>query len=270
VGRLLLPLVALAVLVGAPGSVAAPPQKHYSRLYVQASFTYALDYGSHPDAVFNGTFMKDILYSARAIVVYDGSSASLLPGAGVVVQGDVSLRDDLTQGFTVVENHEAKVVRKPHVCKGPGAHPNVPEFFSSQTGSGSSSVYVFTKGGSFSISNTGLSFDPGKALTDVGCVATESLPAHGLRSGPTFTVSPPPRSRFAGTTAFSIHCGDSFKHDFIKETGGNGHAFKGSVKVSVTFTPFPAANLAATKQRLRDSVGQQDPSAPTGTNDCIR
>jgi len=261
-------LIALICVLSAGGAGAAVPQKHYLRLGVYASFALGLDYGSNPRAVYNGVYQKLILYNVRAIVVFDGSRV-YLPPASMVVQGNVRVGDERTQWVSSTS-------RKPVKCAARGVEVKSGErIWHSGTGTGEEPVFEFTKQGRVAVSAEGLTVDPGAAVPkNVGCAATEELENHGLPGGPWFSVSAPPKSLFSGTKPFSINCTDSYKHGFTKETDGNGHAFDGFVEAAVTFTPFPASNLAQVKQKLRDSVGQKGvyggSTNPKDWKDCLQ
>ena len=259
----LLVLLALLALLGAAGA-GATPEKRYLKVSAQAQFRYALDYGSDPRAVYNGTFVKSIFYRVRAIVIFDGSYLSPLPGASMVIQGDVAVKDDRTEWVSAQS-------RKPVECKSPARL--APGLYGTHTGPGGpDGSFVFTKSGAHvTVSRTGLRVDTGTALRDIGCHATEGPLSHGLPEGPSFTVSAPARSRFSGSEPFSITCRDDYSHPpTTNEPNGNHHSFTGTVAVSVTLTPFPATKLTNVKQALRDSVGDQQPYASIGNQkDCL-
>ena len=253
--RRLAPLVALAVLLGAAGPAApAAPQRHYLKLTAAFVSQLYLDYGSNPLAVYNGTYDKLVRYSVRGIVVFDGSKVSLLPGASMVASAQIYVDDSRTQ---FVSRDEP---RKRVECK-------LDNFTT-----GGNEVFVFTNRGRVAVSNEGLTVDPGTAIKDMTCAATEELENHGLPGALALTVSPPLKSRFAGTALFTVRCSDEYSHPFTQETDGNGHAFRGDVWATVSFAPFPAANLTAVKRVLRNSVGKRPPDTDPSQRgkDCLR
>ncbi len=130
---------------------------------------------------------------------------------------------------------------------------------------------VFTRRARVSVSSGGLRVDPGTAMKKLGCAATEELENHGLPGGPSFTVSTPAKSRFAGNQRFSISCTAEFQHPFTVETDGNGHAFNGRVLAAVRITPFPASKLSDVKSELGNSVGESiNGPGFAGAKKCLR
>lgn len=260
--RLVLACAAFFIAASAAGASAAQ-EPRYFRVSAQVSISYRLEYGDNPRAVYNGSYFKSVAYRVRAILVFDGKRASLLPGASMVISGGVLVNDNRTQGVTGGP-------RKRPTCAAKGQVQ--PGSWESQTGGGERERFQFTTRGNVSVASDGLRIDPGTALVNVGCSATESPPNHGLRGGPGVTVSAPAKSWFSGTTSFSTHCVDSYSHPMTNEIDGNGHAFDGTVEATVTLTPFPATKLTAVKQALRDSVGVE--SGGLGFSgqgrDCIR
>lgn len=260
-------LLVLLTLVGAAGAGAAP-EKRYLRISADGNFSLRLEYGSDPRAVYNGSWFKSTSYKVRAIVVFDGRTASLLPGASMVIAGSVFVNENRTLWVRVGS-------RKRVECKSPGVaefEPGSGSYFT-QTGPGERASFVFAKGGGVSVSSGGLKVDTGAAIKGFGCAATEALETHGLPGGPSFTVSPPAKSRFSGSKPFSITCNDEYSHPFTTtEPNGNHHSFTGSAQATVTFTPFPATNIANVKKALRDSVGKKQPSGQDFGNakDCLR
>jgi hypothetical protein len=233
--------VAMLIAIGAVGAGVAgnaPPEKTYFRLAVGAEFTYDLDYGSHPQATFNGTYSHTLAYTVNAIAVYDGRTVSV-PRGLMLVEGLVVIEQHMTQ--------RAAPRRVPLRCRGSDQ-----AIFETKGRAG-----VFSAG-SVSVSNSGLSVDPGEAVRwNVDCSATEQLESHGLLGGPQFVVPAPARSWFDGKKVLSIGCKDEYSHPSAPP---DGHSFKGYVRVFVRFTPFPASKLAETKKALRDMAGKELPA----------
>lgn len=258
-------LIVRLTLVGAAGAGAAP-EKRYLRISADGNFSLRLEYGSDPRAVYNGSWFKSTSYKVRAIVVFDGRTASLLPGASMVIAGTVIVDEQRTLWVRVG-------TRKRVECKSPGVTEVARGNYVTNTGPGERAPYVFVKGGGVSVSSGGLKVDTGAAMRGFGCAATEALETHGLPGGPSFTVSSPAKSRFSGSKPFSITCSDDYSHPFTTtEPNGNHHSFTGNAQATVTFTPFPATNITNVKKALRDSVGKKQPSGQDFGNakDCLR
>jgi hypothetical protein len=246
--------LAASILVGAvsaAGAGSATPAKRYFRVAAGADFAYDLDYGSHPDAVFNGTYEYLMAFSVNAIAVYDGRQVWVPQGAMVV------------HGFEYVDERRTQWALSGRVpLKCPNDYRSTKE-----------QKAVFSSG-AVGVSNSGVSVDPGPALRfNLDCSATEGLATHGLKQGPQFVVSTPAKSRFTGTRAFSTGCKDSYSHP-ADTADVNGHSFTGHVRYWVRFTPFPATKLSETKKALRDKVGTNLPGgfAALGTRnlkDCL-
>ena len=234
---------AISVLVTA-SAASAPQVTTYSRLAVNAWFTYKIDYGSNPDSTFNGTYRYTLSYQVNAIAVYDGRTLSA-SGGTMLADGGAYIRQDMTQW-------SGPSTRRPVQCPAPGAREGG-RLYESDTNGGR-----FSGGGGVGVSNAGLTFNPGRAIKwSIGCAATEQLETHGLPGGPGFRVPPPAKSRFTGTKTFGIGCVDVYSHDWDPSADVPGaHKFEGAVIFTVRFTPFPASQLAATKTRLRDRVGE--------------
>lgn len=208
-----------------------------------AQFSLDLDYGSVHESVFNGTYSYYLLYRVNAIVVYNGRTLS---APIMLADGGASVDMNMTQWASP---DSRSVVR----CRAPGSENGQGRVYETRTNGGR-----FSGGGGVGISNTGFTLNPGRAIKwSLGCSATESLPTHGLLGGPAIRMPAPAKSRFTGSKAFSIGCSDSYSHEFEPAVlAPNAHKFRGEVSFAVKFTPFPASQLAATKTRLRDLVGE--------------
>lgn len=255
---LLLALVATAAFVVVAGSASSAPQAlSYSRMSATAQFVYDLDYGSHPDSVFNGTYSYTLIYRVNTIVAYNGRTLST--PSGMLADGGASLRMNMTEW-------RGPSSRRPVRCREAGSEGNEGQVYNTSTTGGR-----FSGGGGIGVSSAGLTVNPGRAIKwSIGCAATESLEIHGLPGGPSFRVPAPARSRFNGSKRFLIACDDGYEHDFEPAQDiPNAHKFRGFVSFWVQFTPFPASQLTATKKRLRDQVG--DPlrgPRPVRYQDC--
>jgi hypothetical protein len=254
---LALAAVATAALVVVVGSASSAPQAlSYSRMSVTAQFSYELDYGSHPDSTFNGTYRYYLLYRINAIVAFNGRTLS---ASSVLADGGASVTMNMTQRYGPSTR---QVIR----CSKAGSTNGQGLEYNTDTDGGR-----FSGGGGVGVSNSGLTVNPGRAITwSLGCSATETLETHGLPGGPGFRVPAPAKSRFVGRKRFVIACTDSYEHDFEPAQNVPGaHKFSGNVDFAVQFTPFPASQLTATKKRLRDQVGD-DLSGPRLANlkDC--
>jgi hypothetical protein len=251
--------VATVTAVVAVSSAASAPQAlSYSRLAVRGVFFYSIDYGSHPDSVFNGTYHSDLRYNVNTIVAYDGRRISALNGL-MLADGGKTIRMNMTQW-------RSPSSRAPVRCPERGSRGSEPGEYDSHT-----DVGRFSGGGGVGVSNNRLTLNPGRAIVwSIGCAATESLAIHGLPDGPSLSVPAPRRSLFAGSKAFSIGCYDSYEHDFEPSADvPNTHKFSGTVLFEVRFTPFPASQLTATKKGLRDRAGKNIPRPPVNSSrDC--
>lgn len=258
---LLAAAVVTAIAVVAAGSAASAPQAlSYSRLAASGFFAYTIEYGSHPDSTFNGSYQKIVGWEVNAIAVYDGRSVS--------VQGGRMLTDSrVSVDMNMTEWRAPPAERRPIRCRAPGSRDNEGQEYFATTNGGR-----FSGGGGLGVTNAGLTVNPGRAVSwSIGCAATESLESpHGLPGGPSLMVPAPPRSLFGGTKAFSISCRDSYSHGWEPAADvPNAHTFRGNVEFRVRFTPFPASEFTAAKKRLRDGVGR-NVNAPSGgrQKDC--
>jgi hypothetical protein len=253
--------IAAAIAVGAAAVAdGATPAKTYLTVSARGYFYYGLDYGKDPDGVFNDAYVKTVSWSMRAIAIYDRGRFSV-PARSMIVSGGVNLLDRRTQWKT-------RTSRAPVDCPAKLGRTTSPapdyRIWSTTTGGARFSA------GSVSLASGSVKVDPGPAIVwNIGCDATETLEHHGLQGGPWFTVSAPGKSSFTGTKVFGVGCKDSYQHAFKPPGTPNGHAFQGVVQLSVMFIPFSESNLAATKQRLRDRVGEKiSPLAPSSSENC--
>lgn len=259
-------VIILVALFGA-SSARPAPELRYLQLSARAIFDLKLDYGSDPRAVYNGSYQRHTDWQMRAIVAYDGTRATILAGVPVVVAGAVEITEQRLQNRTGAP---------PHVmtCTGSNVHrfdPNVPDTWWHYTGK-SGAQFAVAPGAHMSVSSQGLSVDPGAVMGFSGCAATESLGDHGLPIGPSIRLSAPLRSRFTGTAAFSVTCSRQYEHPFNQQgPNGDGHSFKGKAQAIITLRPFPATQLTAVKQRLRESVGKGATGTVFGASkNCFR
>src|ERR671918_2563258 len=89
-------LLAGTALVAGSAAQSATTTKRYLRFTGVGLFSYSLDYGEHPDSVFNGTFSWQGTINVRAIVVYDGRGVHVPKGA-MIVESSISVDNQMTQ-----------------------------------------------------------------------------------------------------------------------------------------------------------------------------
>jgi len=238
-------IVTAISVIAVSSATSATQALSYSRLAVTAVFYYEIDYGSNPDSVFNGDYNYLITYRVNAIVVFDGRTL-WAPSGSMLADGGASVDLDMTEW-------RGPSSRRPVRCSKPGSHNGRGQVYESDTKGGR-----FSGGGGVGVSNQGLTVNPGRKIVwSIGCAATESLETHGLPGGPSFRIPPPAKSRFTGRKPFGLGCKDRYSHGWDPAAGvPNAHTFQGNVDFRVRFTPFPASQLAATKQRLRDLAGK--------------
>src|SRR3990172_4714848 len=89
--------IVIAIAVVAVSSAASATQAlSYSRLAVRANFFYSIDYGSHADSTFNGTYWYSIHWTVNAIAVYDGRRVSVLNDS-MLAHGGAQMEMDMTE-----------------------------------------------------------------------------------------------------------------------------------------------------------------------------
>lgn len=250
--------IVTAISVTAVSSAASSTQAlSYSRLAVSAEFYYEIGYGSNPDSVFNGDYSYYLTYRVNAIVVFDGRTL-WAPSGSMLADGGASVDMDMTQW-------RSPSSRRPVRCSKPGSQNGGGQVYETDTKGGR-----FSGGGGVGVSNQGLTVNPGRKIVwSIGCAATESLATHGLPDGPSLRIPPPAKSRFTSMKPFNLGCKDRYSHGWDPAADvPNAHSFLGTVDFRARFTPFPASQLTATKQRLRDLAGKpiDAPSVPNLKN----
>jgi hypothetical protein len=221
-------LALFAVVATGPAGAAPEAQRvQYFNATGKAFFIYSLDYGSHPDAVFNGRYTASLSYTIKTIVSFDGRRIRTVTTP--MVDGRAAVSDQMTVWTGGPRTPTQCQERPSHVTNGArrssGAHLSV--------GSGISHI------------------DPGNAIRwPVGCSATETLAAHGLPAGKTITGGASVRAFRSG-----FACTDNYSHQ-ADATNPNGHSFVGGARFSLKFSPIGRGTLADATRALRRQAGR--------------
>jgi hypothetical protein len=221
-------LAVVLVVVFAMGGTGAAAQTtqlfKYWMVTGRVDITWGIDYGSHPDGVFNGKYEARLSYNFVGIAERERGQLSTRQRLAVTGNGSVA------DARTVWTGGE----RAPVPCQENPTH----EVRFAKRSSGSH----------VSLGRGLLNIDPGNAIRwAVGCAATESNAIHGLPDGKTISGA---ASGISGVVA----CRDSFTHQF---TGGpNGHSFFGTASFFVRFQSIPKSQIADARRVLRNQQGR--------------
>jgi hypothetical protein len=221
-------MLVVAIAAGVTGAAQSAPQAAtYWTVTGRADFYYHLDYGSHPDGVFNGGYTAHLRYKVAAIASYaNGRLTSRQP----LVDG----RGDVTDERTMWDISGA---RKPVVCD--------------ENPRSSTNEARRSSGSQISVGGGVAHVDPGNAIRwAVGCAATESLAIHGLPDGKTISANVSSRGM-----PRLVACSDSYTHD-ADRSDPNGHKFIGTVGLFLKLAPIPRKRLADVRRSLRKQVGR--------------
>ena len=231
-----------AIAAGVTGAAQSAQQAvTYWSVSGRADFYYHLDYGSHPDGVFNGGYTAHLRYKVAAIATY---RSGRLTSSQPLVDGRADVTDERTMW-------DVSGTRKPVQCaESPRSSTN-----DARRSSGS---HISVGGGIAHI-------DPGSAIRwSVGCAATESLAIHGLPDGKTISAN------VSRAVPRSVACSDGYTHD-ADRSDPNGHKFIGTVSLFLKLAPIPRKNLAEARRGLRRQVGRDIPiRLPRSFRDCLR
>lgn len=237
-------VLAGAIAAGAAGAASSAEQTQtYWLVTGNADFYWSLDYGNHPDSVFNGHYQAHLRYFITTIAVGN--------------RGVSSRERMLVDGYGVVNNEMTVWSGGSHVpvaCNGIARR----ETHGARKSSGSH----------ISVSNGVINIDPGSAITwAVGCAATESNAIHGLPDGKTIGGGAPAGRMKPGVIA----CSDDYSHESTGDP--NGHKFYGSASFSVRFLRIPAENVVGARRALRRQVGRtihyRGGTPRGGSTDCL-
>ncbi len=234
-------VLAAAIAAGSAGAAQDARRVTYGYATGNADFFYSIDYGSHPDATFNGTYDAHLRYFIRTLVAFDGRRIS-------------TIERPLVDGYGVVVNKMTVwtgEARTPVQCAAKPSHDT-------NGARRSSGAHLSVGGGRAHI-------DPGSAIKwAVGCAATESLAIHGLPDGKTISGGASVRGLNG-----SIACSDQYRHG--AEPGDvNGHTFYGSASFSLKFSSIASGKLADARRALRRQVGRDIPwRRPARYGNCL-
>ena len=233
-----------AIAAGVTGAAQSAQQAvTYWSMSGRADFYYYLDYGSHPDGVFNGEYTAHLRYKIAAIASYsNGRLTSTQP----LVDGEANVTDERTLW-------DISGTRKPVEC-------NESPRSSTNDARRSSGSHISVGGGRAHI-------DPGSAIRwSVGCAATESLAIHGLPDGKTISGNVSSRG-----VPRLVACSDGYRHE-ADRSDPNGHKFIGTVGFFLKLAPIPKKNLAEVRRSLRKQVGRDITirGFPRSYRDCLR
>jgi hypothetical protein len=234
------------VLVAALGTGSAGAAQHarqvtFFNATAHADFWYTIDYGSHPDATFNGEYTAHLRYSIRTIVSFDGRRIKTVDR--VLVDATSVVANEMT----VWKDGERTRVS----CNAPSEHDT--------RGARQSSGAQISVGGGVA------HLDPGSAARwPVGCAATESLAFHGLPDGKTISGGASVQAFRAG-----FACSDEYEHDADRDDP-NGHSFAGTALFFVKFSPIARDGLPAARRAVGRQVGRDIPwRRPAAYRDCL-